>query len=315
MTMSKNRSAASEINVLYVLGSGRSGSTLLDLLLGSHPQVFGMGEVVNLPAFLKLNWECHCGAKLDECVFWQAVLDRLEEGQRKWLEAVDSLTPGKSKLKKLKQLLHLQEGGIISDALSLAVNDGILRNVLEMTKSKWLVDSSKGFERLIHLSSNGSLKLKVIHLVRDGRGYVYSRRKRPVLRTLFRIDRRPVPVWKASLEWVRTNLCCLIAAKRLPKEDRILVRYEDLARHPVTTLIKICQFIGVPYDAGMIAFRSRIGHNVGGNRMRFDKATEIRVDDSWKTGLSARDTAIFLLIGGPLNLLLSRSASKLFSSR
>ena len=31
--------------IIYVAGYGRSGSTLLDMMLASHPAVFGAGEM------------------------------------------------------------------------------------------------------------------------------------------------------------------------------------------------------------------------------------------------------------------------------
>ncbi len=62
--------------VLYVGSWGRSGSTLLDLMLGQIPGFFSVGE-------LRYLWErglserqlCGCGAPVPECPFWAAVLE------------------------------------------------------------------------------------------------------------------------------------------------------------------------------------------------------------------------------------------------
>ena len=34
--------------VLYIAGYGRSGSTVLDMLLGTHPRIIGGGELTHL---------------------------------------------------------------------------------------------------------------------------------------------------------------------------------------------------------------------------------------------------------------------------
>ena len=63
------------LTVVYVVGSGRSGSTLLDLLLGSLAGVTSMGEFSRL--WSKLASEdkfCGCGEHVDLCPFWREVL-------------------------------------------------------------------------------------------------------------------------------------------------------------------------------------------------------------------------------------------------
>jgi hypothetical protein len=40
--------------LLYILGSGHCGSTLLDLLLNGHPQILGLGEMVALKRYITI---------------------------------------------------------------------------------------------------------------------------------------------------------------------------------------------------------------------------------------------------------------------
>ncbi len=37
------------MSLIYIICPGHSGSTLLDMLLGSHPEIFSTGELINLP--------------------------------------------------------------------------------------------------------------------------------------------------------------------------------------------------------------------------------------------------------------------------
>jgi hypothetical protein len=89
---------------LYIEGYGRSGSTLLDIVLGNHPEVESVGELINLPySGWYEGWisgkptrspYCACGERMLECEFWSAV-------RRKWLE--------NPKMREPQRCLELQE--------------------------------------------------------------------------------------------------------------------------------------------------------------------------------------------------------------
>src|SRR5437870_4438917 len=61
------------VRVLYIGGCGRSGSTLLDRMLGQVPGVCSLGELTHLWRGLLDNAECGCGAPIRDCPFWRAV--------------------------------------------------------------------------------------------------------------------------------------------------------------------------------------------------------------------------------------------------
>src|SRR3989442_14068903 len=62
------------LRVLYIGGWGRSGSTLLDRMLGQVPGFFSLGEVREIwQSGLTENRPCGCGAPFPDCVLWTAV--------------------------------------------------------------------------------------------------------------------------------------------------------------------------------------------------------------------------------------------------
>src|SRR6266705_3371373 len=62
------------LRVLYIGGWGRSGSTLLDRMLGQVPGFFALGEVREIwQSGLRENRLCGCGASFRECPFWTRV--------------------------------------------------------------------------------------------------------------------------------------------------------------------------------------------------------------------------------------------------
>src|SRR3989442_15817386 len=73
MDTTLSHDAAKPVKVLYIGGCGRSGSTLLDRMLGQVPGVFPLGELPHLWRGLLHNAECGCGAPIRNCPFWLAV--------------------------------------------------------------------------------------------------------------------------------------------------------------------------------------------------------------------------------------------------
>ena len=69
--------------IIYICGLGHSGSTILDMALGAHPRVAGMGEVFTLldDRHRERHYQstCSCGKKAPECPFWGPVKGALEQ--------------------------------------------------------------------------------------------------------------------------------------------------------------------------------------------------------------------------------------------
>src|SRR5947209_19958625 len=64
------------VRVLYVGGCGRSGSTLLDRMLGQVPGVLAIGEVVHIwRRGVGEDQLCGCGKAFTDCEFWSEVGD------------------------------------------------------------------------------------------------------------------------------------------------------------------------------------------------------------------------------------------------
>ena len=67
------------MKVVYVTGAGHIGSTILDIVLGNHPEIQGVGEVNKLH---RSGWvtdsgrRCACGEAIPECSFWPEVRHR-----------------------------------------------------------------------------------------------------------------------------------------------------------------------------------------------------------------------------------------------
>jgi len=62
------------LRLVYIAGVARSGSTVLDSILGNHPLIQSVGELARLASDGWVqNFYCSCGKPSQECPFWVAV--------------------------------------------------------------------------------------------------------------------------------------------------------------------------------------------------------------------------------------------------
>lgn len=74
MPATTDDAAAQPVRLLYLAGIGRSGSTLLERLLGEVPGVCSLGEVTHLwRRGVLRNERCGCGTPFLDCPFWRKV--------------------------------------------------------------------------------------------------------------------------------------------------------------------------------------------------------------------------------------------------
>ncbi|HEY0171095.1 MAG TPA: sulfotransferase [Pyrinomonadaceae bacterium] len=252
------------MKVAFILGDGYSGSTLLDLLLGSHSRMTGVGEVdaEAFDAFLNEDQLCTCLFRASECHFWKGVLDRLRapDGGEEFRLGASRLSPEE----------------ITQNTLRL------FRAVAEASSAEVIVDSSKRLRRTQLLAAAGGFSPKVIHLLRDGRGVAYSYAKRG---GEFR---------ESLLNWKNTNIDIRNWLDGEGAPERLAVRYEDLCARPAEVVRSVCDFVGVGWEPQMMRVGRKVHHNVRGNEMRFkSKNTLIKLDETWKEHLGADELNLF----------------------
>ena len=240
-----------EPRILYVVGCGHSGSTLLDMLVSTHSRIFSAGEA----KMFRRSPEtvCTCGAeRWYSCPFWKRVDERMRADGEPGLghESIEHGDP----------------------EVFSAYNRRFFRAISAESGCDVVLDSSKDFSRLKSFL-NSDLHVEVIHLIRDPRGVVFSGL------------RKGRPIRGVSKKYVRTHVS---AARALLDVPHIEVRYEDLAREPEREVARILEHLGLEFEPDQLAGWRRIErHNFGGNRMRLDDTETIRLDEAWRTEFSA----------------------------
>lgn len=316
-----------EIPVIYIMGSGRSGSTFLGIALGQHPEVGNFGELINMTrkAWRSDSFDettdvdggnevslssrsCSCGDPAWACSFWTAV-------RNQWMgccgdldiENYDrcgrSLLPGR----RLPRLLRDIASGDADLTAHLLETRGLLQAIREVSGCRVLVDSSKSPSRALLLSLVPGVKLYLIHLVRDARAVCWSN-QRDALRQvkMTPAGRRMASPLSAGFWWTTMQLHSAAVRRRVDASQSLRVRYEEVVSKPADVLDKIGALVGLDYSEPTSVITSgapvQVGHVVAGNDMRLGVKVRLKPDFDWRDRMSRRDQRLVASLSGWLML-------------
>ncbi len=266
--------------VVYIAGYGRSGSTVLSAVLGSHPNIMSGGELVLGPEeWFDANRICACGLPYAECDFWSDLLrdPRIRRAADRTVRSTERLTR-----------LPLLGLGLISRSRRDAyrqVQSHILGHITARSGKQVVVDASKSARyaagRALALSRLAGYDVRLIHLVRDGRRALESLRRTGSNRALegLAVAQRPSAI-RACVGWLRSNACAHLFRTIEGPDRYIRLRYEDFIADPTTQLRRLGSFLGLDMTPVLdrIAGDGRfpVGHMVGGNRIRLERWITLR---------------------------------------
>lgn len=286
--------------VVYIAGTGRSGSTLVAQCLERATDSVHVGE-------LRYVWErglgenhlCECGQPFAQCPFWSEVLataygaDAASVGAR-----VRALGARVDRIRHIPQALT---GAGAQFRRARAEYDRLLtplyRAVEQVSGAAVVIDSSKDPSYLYALGGLAELDVVPVHLVRDPRAVAYSwtrKRRRPEIHWEERYMRTLRPRRSAAI-WLEYNAAIDVFTSRAALGER--VRYEDFAAAPDDVTARLVAALALPARRG----EPGPGHSLSGNPMRFERGPlVVRPDTEWERGLPAADRRVVTAITAPL---------------
>jgi hypothetical protein len=283
-----------------------SGSTLLTLLLADHPNIATIGELKASAMGDISTYNCSCGELLTNCPFWHKVQQKMLEQGRKL--SFDNFNTHFQDLKNplANRLLRAAFRGplfemarqagflLLSEARKtkqkiILQNQALIEIICSLQQADTFLDDSKDPIRLKFFLETGLWDIRVIHLIRDGRG---------VTNSYMRHHNTTMP--QAAQEWVHTQQECNRMAANLGNNRCLTVHYEALCLKPEETLTSIYRFLNLPPKSSSIS--PRIKHILG-NQMRLGSLQDIRIDEKWKKALNHDELQIFMNLAGELNNL------------
>jgi hypothetical protein len=289
--------------IIFIAGSGRSGSTILDRLLSASPGAFGGGEVGNFwnavqPAE-RHQRTCGCGQLVHSCEFWRAVLERA-------FGPFDSIPVEHFRALRAnidRSLLRMRLPGRADPEIEefREVLARFYEGVAAVSGAKTIIDSTKHSTYGWLLARARGVRLSALQLVRDSRAVSFSWARDVPSSLPLRLRR--MPVRDSAWLWNRENIAAEVL--RLKSEMYIRLRYEDFTAEPGRRLDELGRRLDLSpprlSDTNSITLPSN--HMVTGNPVRFrnDEIT-IREDDEWKTSMTSRDARLVTAITLPLLL-------------
>jgi len=294
--------------VVFILGIGRSGSTMLDLMLGTHSQGFSLGEISKIPQIFQRHQSP--AAFCPGSPFWSEHFSP-EDARR--------LALGLSG-HRLHRYVPLQLERWLREWLG---QDAVLNPytlLFDRIPKSLLIDSSKypdWVSRRLQAREfrRGQIQAYLLHVVRDGRAVLNS-------------YLRAYPDWsveKISHRWLDNLNHSQQLYDPFPTERKMRVRYEVLATQPEATMQQVCQLLEIPYEPSMLAYWTGDHHYVAGSRSaraliaRYrqqpvaanvqavhgsyyqDMEMTIKLDQRWRQELAPDKIAAFYAIVGDRN--------------
>lgn len=284
------------IKVIYIGGSGRSGSTVLTKLLNFWPGLVGVNEICYLWKYgIEANHPVSDGTLFSESGFWQQVLARVYPDRPIRRKQVDFFAhSGQNGLKNM--ILNQWRPRPLTDeerAYAHAL-EKLYASVLEVSGEQYMVDSSKTPDYAHFLSRIETVDMLLLHLVRDPRGVAYSWNKkfaRNDVRTDTTVAMTSFGLLQATLRWIKWNVGCELVKRRKNVRYR-RVRYEDFVENPQQVLDDVAALLGFPEHSPPYELTDEGFHDqhhardisIWGNPVVRTRSGPVRVvvDDEWK---------------------------------
>jgi len=211
----------------FIIGIGRSGTTLLRLMFHNHPNIAVPYESHFITDYYN-NLESYGDLSKDKNLD-KLIHDILQEDLlTQWDHEFDA-----SKIK-----------AIIEDRSLASIINAIYSDYAEgKGKNRW-GDKSDYLDRM-HLINKIFPSAKFIHIIRDGRD---------VANSVLKLPWGPKDLVGAAEWWNEyIRLACSVGAV-LGKNKYAEVKYEDLVQDPEKELKRLCEFIGEEFDESMLNY-------------------------------------------------------------
>ncbi len=210
-----------------VVGSGRSGTTLLRTILDAHPDLAMahepqfMGSVVRQARrFAGVPFPT---ADFIDTIYRNPNFRRLELDRASVTEALEGSPP---------------------DGLAEAVRS-VFSLYADQQDKRWYGDKTPGY--VIQIPELAALfpEIRFIHMIRDGRNVALSYVERPF---------GPSTIAEGALYWRSRVDRGRTAGAALGPERYTEVRYEDLVAHPEREVKRLCGFLSLEWNADMLRY-------------------------------------------------------------
>jgi len=262
---------ASKKKIIYILGTGRSGTTLLEILLGNAGNIFNTGELNRYPKRKGIPPQ-HSPVS-PTYLFWDKIGDELnvDGGELEELEKLHLRFEYHSGL--LKRLMGIHQNGFKRYQSFLCK---LYQTIFNEIDEDIITDSSKYPGRALSISESLNYDIYYIYIKRNPVNVVRSFAKK-------NIEQPPKKWLPANAYYFSVNTLCKIALNKLKNEHRVVeVTYEDLINYPEKLLRQLENSLQLDFSQAIDTLRDNhpliIGKLFDGNRIRLKEKIYLKPD-------------------------------------
>jgi hypothetical protein len=227
------------IRPIFIVGAPRSGTTLLQRMIRSHPNICsptGESHFI-IPLYKKRNQYTNLHTP-------QGIKNILEEMRRISREFVEEDLHGLTFDTDILSHEFYQAGITeIKDIITALFE----KNMRGEGKSRW---AEKTPYYILHMKTILEIypDAQFIHIIRDGRDVFLSMMERKHDLKIYNIHQAAY-LWKKYVDTGQET------GKNLPKDTYFELRYEDLIENPHDKLEELCNFLNEPFSQSMVDFQ------------------------------------------------------------
>lgn len=265
---------------IFVVGSARSGTTLLQRMLRSHPNISsptGESHFI-IPLYRKQE----TFGDLSQIENVRLVLQEMYRISPRFLDT--DFHGMNFDIDVLSQEIH-DEG---RDTLAGIISAVFEKNAYGEGKRRWL-DKTPYYVLYLDMIKELYPDARIIHIIRDGRDCALSMFTRKYDLDVFN-SYRAAKLWKLYVDAGQE------AGERLGPESYFELKYEDLLSDPVATMQALCSFIEEEYCSSLIDFEK--SRDKKSKTPLLSRPLQRGNLEKWRTGLTARQIRVFESVAG-----------------
>lgn len=272
---------AERCSPLFIVGCGRSGTTMLREMINAHPEYAIPGESHFIPEL----WRRRGAYARDR--------ERNVEVDRLVQDIVS--IPQVRKWKVPHEYIWRRIGDSPVPTFASVIESVFQAYADSRAKRSW-GDKTPVYVLHIPLLSELFPRARFIHIIRDGRDVALSYLSRPL---------SVHGIWQAGRRWRRDVGAGLRHGRRLPSGRYTEVRYEDLVTRPEVALQQLSGFARIPYTEEMLDYpdryreKKRTYPNPTGLHEAVTKPPTPGLRD-WRSQMPDDDILAFEAVAGPL---------------
>lgn len=267
-------------NPIFVVGAPRSGTTLLQRMLRSHPRISSpTGESHFFIPLLRDE------ARYGDLRRIENIRALLEYMHGRWAEFLDTDFHGvRFSVDAMAEAIHARGVSRMSEIL-----DALFRiNAEGEGKARWL-DKTPYYIHHIPTLLASYPDAQFVHIIRDGRDAVLSMLERAADIRVFNIE-AGARLWGHYVETGRK------AGKRVAPDQYLELRYEDILANPVDPVRRLCEFLNEDFSEKVIDFSRSTDPTTKTPLLR--QALQQSNRDKWRTSMSRRQIRTFESVAG-----------------